>query len=95
MINQWHNETIGMRVVEVLKQNNFDAIYFAEKEEAVEYVMGYIDNGATVGMGGSVTLNELKIMEKAQAKGAVVLNHDVPGLSHEEKVDIRLNSELC
>jgi hypothetical protein len=40
-------------------------------------------------MGGSMTTADLGIMDKAAAKGAVILNHNLPGLSNEEKLAIR------
>lgn len=86
---EWHNEKIGQRVVNSLKKNNFDAIYFSGREEAVQYVMNYISSGISVGIGGSVTVKELDIVQKASEKGAVVLDHNIPELPAEEKLKIR------
>ncbi|MBM7854558.1 hypothetical protein JOC37_000931 [Desulfohalotomaculum tongense] len=88
-VQKWHHDTLGQRVVEALKKNEFDAVYFSNSEEAVQYVLSYISEGTTVGMGGSVTLNQLNIPEKARDKGARVLNHNLPDLSAEEKMEIR------
>lgn len=88
-VNSWHNDLLGQRVVEALKKNDFDAVYFSSREEAVKYMLDLIPAGAFVGFGGSVTLGELSISEKALAKGAKVLDHNKPGLSPEEKMEIR------
>ena len=67
-VNQWHNETLGQKVVEALRKNNFDAVYFDNKEDAVEHVLKFISPGMKVGMGGSMTLKELDILSKIEAK---------------------------
>ena len=89
MVDTWYNEKIGNKVVEALKKNNFDAIYFADKEEAVEYALGFVKEGMQVAFGGSMTLKELGLPKRVEEKGAYTLNHNAPGLSAEEKTDIR------
>ena len=86
MVDTWHNEKIGTKVVEALKKNNFDAIYFADKEEAVEYALGFVKEGMQVAFGGSMTLKELGLPKRVEEKGAYTLNHNAPGLSAEEKL---------
>ncbi|WP_031513550.1 lactate utilization protein [Desulfofalx alkaliphila] len=88
-IAQWHRDKLGKVVVEKLKKNLFDAVYFSNKEQAVEFVLDKIKPGDKVGIGGSVTLVELKIPKLAEAKGAQLLNHNLPGLSAEQKLEIR------
>ncbi|MBO8137826.1 MAG: lactate utilization protein [Desulfotomaculum sp.] len=88
-IQQWHNDTLGKKVVEQLKKNEFDAVYFSDREEAVKHVLEYISQGNTVGIGGSMTLQQLRIPELAREKGAEVLDHNLPELSAEEKMEIR------
>ncbi|MDW7674648.1 MAG: lactate utilization protein [Bacillota bacterium] len=86
---QWHHDVVGEKVVNALKKNHFDAVYFSNKEEAAEHVLGFISPGNTVGIGGSATITELKLIEKAVEKGAEILNHNAPGLSPAEVMDIR------
>lgn len=88
-VQQWHKDTLGKRVVQALKKNEFDAIYFSTREEAAAEVLKYIMPGITIGVGGSVTIGDLGIPQKAEAMGAKVLNHHKAGLSLEEKVEIR------
>lgn len=88
-VNAWQNETLGRRAVEALKKNNFDAVYCATLQEATECVMKFIDSGANVGMGGSVTTTELEMAARIRAKGATPLIHGDPGLSPEERMAIR------
>jgi len=88
-VQDWHREALARQVVEKLKINGFDAVYFSSRQEAVEHVLSYINSGTVVGIGGSMTLVELGIPDLAQAKGAQVLNHNLSGLSPEEKLEIR------
>lgn len=88
-IQQWHADTLGAKVVGALKKNNFDAHYFPKREEAVDFILTFISPGAKVGLGGSMTLNELMLTDLIENKGANLLNHSRPGLTAEEKVEIR------
>ena len=84
-----HRQVLGEKVVRALKKNEFDAMYVSTREEARTEVLKYISPGKIVGVGGSVTISELGILEQAEAQGAKVLNHNQPGLTPEEKMEIR------
>lgn len=94
-VHQWQSDTLGKRVVEALKKNHFDAVYFPNKEEAAEYVLKFIAPGSTVGAGGSMTVVDMKLLEKAKELGAEVFNHSIPGLYPEERLEIRRKQLLC
>lgn len=94
-VAEWHDEVIGKKVVENLKKNGFDAVYYSEREKAVEHVLSFISPGIKVGIGGSMTLTELNIPDRAALKGADVLDHNIPGLSREEKREIRRQQLIC
>ncbi|MBU3090593.1 lactate utilization protein [Clostridium sp. CF011] len=86
-IHTWHKETIGSKVVEVLKKNGFSAVYLEKGEEASEFIMSNVHKGDRVGFGGSMTISELGIQEKVKAMGGVVLDHGDPTLTPYEKVE--------
>ncbi|MDD2499028.1 MAG: lactate utilization protein [Desulfitobacteriaceae bacterium] len=88
-VQKWHHEVIGQRVVEALKNNEFEAVYVPTRQKAAEYVLNFIKPGDSIGMGGSATLGELDITPKITGKGAHILNQNQPGLSPEEKDSIR------
>lgn len=95
-IHQWHKDTLGQRTVEALKKNQFDAVYFPSKEEAIEHVLGYITSGAQVGFGGSMTISQdLDLVEKAKAKGAELLVHGDPQLTLEERMEVMRKQQVC
>jgi membrane protease subunit (stomatin/prohibitin family) len=86
-IHNWHNETIGAKVVEAFKKNMFSAVYFKTGKEASEFIMSNVQPGDKVGFGGSMTIKNLGIQEKVKSIGAVVLDHGDPSLSPEEKME--------
>ncbi|MDR2588575.1 MAG: lactate utilization protein [Spirochaetales bacterium] len=94
-VMRWHHEALAKRTVEALKKNHFDAVYFQGAREAAEFVMGFVKEGASVGFGGSMTITDMGMQEKVKAKGGVVLDHNAPGLSDEERAVIRRKQLLC
>lgn len=92
---QWHRDVLGGRAVDALKKHDFDAVYFSERDKAVEFVLGFVKSGATVGVGGSMTLTQLGIQEKAKAMGAQLLDHNDPKLTAEQKLELRRRQQGC
>lgn len=76
-------------VVENLKKNNF-AVHVAEnKEEGAQIVRSLIEKGATIGVGGSVTIDQLDILDGLEAEGHLIFNHNKPGLTPQQTLDFR------
>lgn len=95
-IHQWHKDTIGQKTVAALKKNEFDAVYFSTKEEAVEHILSYINSGAQVGFGGSMTISQdLALIEKVKDKGAVLLVHGDPQLTPAERLEVMRKQQVC
>jgi hypothetical protein len=92
---QWHRDAVGARAVDALRKHDFDAVYFSERDKAVEHVLSFVKAGAKVGFGGSMTLTALGMQEKVKAKGAQLLDHNDPSLSAEQKFEIRRQQQLC
>lgn len=88
-INQWHNETIGNKAVQALKKNGFNALYVEKAEEAAKYVLEQVNSGDKVGVGGSDTINTLKVHDKIREIGAEIFDHNLEGLTAEEKLTAR------
>ncbi|GFZ32217.1 membrane protein [Clostridium zeae] len=87
-IKNWHKETIGQKVVASLIKNDFEALYVSTMEEASDYIMKQVTPETTVGFPGSMTIYNMGIQAKAKALGAEVLDHGVPDLTLEERVEI-------
>ena len=96
----WHTELILDRTVKALRKNGFEALYVPGKEEAVSIVLEMVPVGATIGLGGSVTLREMGLPEALRARGNRVADHwdaREKGASAEEVLEIRglqLNSDV-
>ena len=86
---QWHNETLGKKVVAMLEKNRFKASYFSDRESAVAYLLDLVPDGSSVGLGGSETSYALKLREKLSQKSCTLLDHHKPGLSKEEVLAVR------
>jgi len=86
---EWHHETMGKKAVEALKKNHFNACYCKDGQEALEKILELVPREAVIGVGGSWTVAELGIVKELEARGHKILNHGKPGLSPEEKIEIR------
>jgi len=96
-VEEWRYETIGKSACEALKRSHFDARFVRKGEEALEIVASFVKPGMTVGFGGSMTLRAIGAPDKVKALGAVILDHNAPGLELEAKLDIlraQLTSDL-
>ncbi len=68
-------KTKADRIVRALTKNGFDAEYFPTGEEAVKRVLEVAAPAQVIGLGGSVTIRDLKIGDPLQKQGKTVLDH--------------------
>lgn len=85
---KWYREMLIERVVENLKKRGFDAFWSNTKEEARDRLLEIIPKNAKVGIGGSVTIRELGIIEELENRGNIVIHHWKTGLTPEESFQI-------
>ncbi|MDD4954055.1 MAG: lactate utilization protein [Candidatus Omnitrophica bacterium] len=64
-------------------------IYCVDKKEAADRILEIIPGDASVGLSGSVTLEEIGIIKALEARGTNVFNQYRPGVSREEGLDLR------
>ncbi len=62
-LEKWFREKQVEKTITALKKNNFEALYVADGKAAFEEVMKRIPDGATVAVGGSVTLGQTGLLE--------------------------------
>jgi hypothetical protein len=72
-------------LLERLKKNEMEAVYFATVPKAREEVLKRIPLAAKVGIGGSVTLRQMGLLEALRKQGNEVYDHWKEGLSKEER----------
>jgi len=69
-------DTLGPTVVKALEQRLFAAQYCSTAEEAKKAVLSLIEEGKTVGWGGSQTVDALGIKDALRQKGQPLLDRD-------------------
>jgi hypothetical protein len=88
-IKQWWIEEKAKKVIEKLAAHDFKAIFLKTKEEAVQEIWKHITPKQRIGVGGSLTIRGLGILEKLEAEGYTIYDHWKPGLSKENILEIR------
>ncbi|HPU29801.1 MAG TPA: lactate utilization protein [Syntrophorhabdaceae bacterium] len=89
-LKTWHNEKILLKTVKALEDNFFVAKMFQDRHGLIEHVLKHIEEGMKVGLGGSVTIRGLGLIEKIKEKGDILLlDHWKPDLTPQEITEIR------
>jgi len=89
-VTKWFMEDRGRRAVEALKKRGFNAFYAETQTQAKEVVLKEISPGATVGVGGSVTVRGMGIVDDLKARGNKIIDHWVaPSMLSEEDFQLR------
>ena len=68
------------RTREALEKNQFRVLVALSKKDAVEKVLGLVPLDAKVGVGGSVTIRELGLIEALTSRGNRVVHHWLPNM---------------
>ncbi|OGD15618.1 hypothetical protein A2V47_05010 [Candidatus Atribacteria bacterium RBG_19FT_COMBO_35_14] len=76
-------------VIKALKANDFEAIYADNAKEALEKVISSIPKDATVGIGGSITIREIGLVEALEKQGNTIFEHWDKASTLEEKIKNR------
>ncbi len=82
------------KTAEALEKNNFTAYIAEDKAQAVEILKTLINEGDTIGLGGSVTLNELGVVELCRNPKYKLFDRYAPGLTPAETSEILRQSLL-
>jgi len=92
---KWHYATISKKVIEALNKNHFEAFYVDNKEEARKKVLSLIEKGASIGLGGSITLMEMGIIDDLRSGDYVLYDRYDPNLTPAELVEVFRKSMLA
>ncbi|MBI4972207.1 MAG: lactate utilization protein [Candidatus Omnitrophica bacterium] len=71
------------------RKRNILGFYCQNKEQAVEKILQLIPESASIGLSGSVTLDQLGVVRRLEARGNKVFNQYKPGISREENLELR------
>jgi L-lactate utilization protein LutB len=94
-IKRWYHEERAKITVEALQKNGFAAFYVEERQKARQEILKLVPDGATVGVGGSITIRQLEVLPELAKKGHRIYDHWVSGLSFEEVLAIRRAQLTC
>ncbi len=85
----WWIEQRCKTAVDRLKKHEFEALYLKTREEAAQEILKWVTPETSIGIGGSVTIRELGIIDQLKSKAKTVYDHWVPGLSRGDSEAIR------
>lgn len=88
-LENWLEEKRLQRVEKFLKERGFNVFLVPDKDSARNKILEIIPKEATIGIGGSVTIRQMGIIEELEKRGYIVYHHWKKGLSFEEDLEIR------
>jgi len=74
-VKRWFTDQRVQRTLAALEKNGFQTFFASTKDEALDKVLSLIPSNASVGIGGSVTLREINLIEALTARGNTVFEH--------------------
>lgn len=93
-VKNWYNSKIAEETIASLKANNMNGIYVQTKEEALQKVIELLPEGAVIGMGGSLTISQIGLLDylTANSDKYKLYNQYAKDLTPEEGLQIRKKS---
>ena len=85
---QFFREKQVERTISALKKNNFEALFVPDAKAALEEVMRRIPDGATVGVGGSVTLNQIGLLDALGKRNVRLIWPFQQARNDEERIEL-------
>ncbi|MFX0078950.1 MAG: lactate utilization protein [Candidatus Hermodarchaeota archaeon] len=74
-IRNWYWKKKVQRTLTALKKNGFDVMYFPTRTEVMARVLQLIPPNALVGVGGSVTIREIGLVDSLEQRGNTIISH--------------------
>lgn len=81
---KWHNQTVARDIVEVLNKKKYVATYAENFEEARKLVLDMIPEGVSIGIGGSITLTEMGLIDTFREGNYRLIDRYEPGITWQE-----------
>lgn len=76
------------RTIEALKRNNFEVLFAPDAKAALEEVMKQIPDDATVGLGGSVTIDQIGAPKALEGRNIRLIWPSVQAKNEEERLKL-------
>lgn len=74
-VGDWYWEKKVQRTLTALKKNGFDVLYFPTRNEVLAKVLQLISPNVVVGVGGSVTVREIGLVDSLEQRGNKIISH--------------------
>jgi hypothetical protein len=94
-LNDWAYALKCEKAVAGLKRNGFDAVYCQTGEEVFHYIVNEAATAKSIGFGGSLSVADLKLVDKLKGMGKEILNHSAPDLTPEERLAVARRQLTC
>lgn len=91
----WCHEQKCQKAVKSLQNNGFEAIYCHSPQEACAQIISEAQNADSIGLGGSMTVEELQLLPTLSNMGKELLQRDQPGSTPEQQLSIRRQHLTC
>jgi hypothetical protein len=88
-VRAWQKEKILQKTVDNLKKRGFNASYYPDRQTLTEDLFRIIPDNAKVGIGGSVTVRQLGLIDELEKRGNKVIQHWQKDLSPKASEAIR------
>jgi hypothetical protein len=92
---QFYQEKQVERTINALKKNNFEALFVPNAKAAFEEVMKRIPDGITVGVGGSVTLAQIGLLEALGKRKIDFIWPQQHAKNNEERIELNKKALLA
>lgn len=90
----WQNQCIAYEIVEILNKKKYNAFYAPDLEAAKNKVLELIPEGSSIALGGSVTIEEMGLIDIFR-NGPYKLFDRYKPMSHEERIELMRQSLLA
>ena len=90
-VKTWFTDQRIQRTLAALEKNGFQTFFVPTKDKVLDKVLSLIPSNANVGIGGSVTIREINLIDALTARGNTVFEH---WLQPEENVTIIMRKQL-
>ena len=91
---QWLIDAKVHRTIENLKRNNINAMYFENRVLAKAEIMSLITINDSIGLGGSMTVKEIGLLNELRNGGYKIFDRFAPEITREEKWEIQRQALL-
>lgn len=94
-VKQWSREILARNMIGILNQKGYDTVYAADLAQARQIVLETVPKGARIALGGSVTVDQLNLLETFRGEEYRLFDRYAPGLTSEKDHELRRQSMVA